>query len=130
MGHEALRLERKIKAKTARVGVVGLGYVGLPLVKTFLFRGFKVIGFDIDVRKVRMLNAGRSYIRHIGTAELKAFLKSRAFAATATPTCPTSWTRPGSSPLASAAASSSSWRARPIRGRPTKRCCPSSRRAG
>lgn len=83
MGQEALKLERKIKAKRARVGVVGLGYVGLPLVKTFLSRGFKVIGFDIDVRKVRMLNAGRSYIRHISTAELRAFLKTKAFAATA-----------------------------------------------
>jgi UDP-N-acetyl-D-glucosamine dehydrogenase len=83
MGQEALKLERRIRDKKARVGVVGLGYVGLPLVKTFLSKGFKVIGFDIDVRKVRLLNAGRSYIRHISTAELKAFLKTKAFAATA-----------------------------------------------
>jgi len=83
MGQEALSLEKKIKAKKARIGVIGLGYVGLPLVKTFLSRGFKVIGFDIDLRKVRLLNAGRSYIRHISTSELKAFLKTKAFTATA-----------------------------------------------
>jgi UDP-N-acetyl-D-glucosamine dehydrogenase len=82
MGQEALRLEKKIRAKRARVGVIGLGYVGLPLVKTFLSRGFRVIGFDIDPKKVRLLNAGRSYIRHISAAELKVFLKSRMFAAT------------------------------------------------
>jgi UDP-N-acetyl-D-glucosamine dehydrogenase len=82
MGQEALKLERKIRTRRARVGVIGLGYVGLPLVKTFLSRGFRVIGFDIDLRKVRLLNAGRSYIRHIGTAELKRFLRSKMFAAT------------------------------------------------
>ncbi|WIW95929.1 nucleotide sugar dehydrogenase [Altererythrobacter rubellus] len=54
-----------IKAKKAVVGIVGLGYVGLPLVLRFHEVGFRVVGFDIDTRKVAMLNAGRSMIEHI-----------------------------------------------------------------
>ncbi len=53
--------------KTARVGVIGLGYVGLPLVQAFLRCGFPVMGFDVDSQKVAALRAGRSYIRHIGS---------------------------------------------------------------
>ena len=82
MAQEALHLERKIKTRKARIGVIGLGYVGLPLVKTFLNKGFEVIGFDIDPKKVRMLNQGRSYIKHISASELKAFLKEQKFKAT------------------------------------------------
>ena len=48
MNAEAVRLETKFRRRGARVGVIGLGYVGLPLVKTFLERGFSVTGFDID----------------------------------------------------------------------------------
>ncbi len=82
MNIEAAKLVKKIQTKKARVGVIGLGYVGVPLVKTFLEKGFKVIGFDIDRKKVDMLNKGRSYIRHISAAELKGFLKAKKFAAT------------------------------------------------
>ncbi len=78
----ATELVRRIKNKEARVGVIGLGYVGLPLVKTFLGKGFDVTGFDIDGKKVGMLNRGRTYIRHISTAELKGYLESRRFRAT------------------------------------------------
>ncbi len=81
MKPEALRLHRKIMDKTARVGVIGLGYVGLPLVKTFLGKGFRVGGFDVDKRKVEMLNRGRSYIRHISAAELKGYLAKKQFKA-------------------------------------------------
>jgi UDP-N-acetyl-D-glucosamine dehydrogenase len=80
---EAKKLLQKIQERKARVGVIGLGYVGLPLVKTFLQKGFDVTGFDVDVRKVDMLNRGRTYIRHISTAELKGFLARKAFRATA-----------------------------------------------
>lgn len=76
-------LASKIKTKQACVGIIGLGYVGLPLVKLFLHAGFQVTGFDIDPRKVASLNRGRSYIRHISARELKAFLAKKKFRATA-----------------------------------------------
>jgi UDP-N-acetyl-D-glucosamine dehydrogenase len=82
MNQEAIRLEKKIAENTARVGVIGLGYVGLPLVKAFLKKGFSVTGFDIDARKAEMLNRGKSYIKHISTDELKAFLSKKTFSAT------------------------------------------------
>ena len=56
---------RKIKDKKLVVGILGLGYVGLPLVREFASAGLKVIGFDIDDKKIRTLNAGRSIIKHI-----------------------------------------------------------------
>ena len=75
-------LVKKIKAKKAQVGVIGLGYVGLPLVIAFYKAGFKVTGFDISKNKVQMLNEGKSYIRHIDLTELhRGYPKS--FTATA-----------------------------------------------
>jgi UDP-N-acetyl-D-glucosamine dehydrogenase len=63
-----------IRMKEARIGVIGLGYVGLPLVIEFCKAGFPVTGFDIDESKVAFLNQGRSYIRHIDSSALvKAF---------------------------------------------------------
>jgi UDP-N-acetyl-D-glucosamine dehydrogenase len=56
----------KIQQRTACVGVIGLGYVGLPLVLLFEDAGFNVLGFDVDTKKTEMLNRGESYIRHIG----------------------------------------------------------------
>ncbi len=82
MVERASVLEKKIQNKEARVGIIGLGYVGLPLVKTFLNNGYQVTGFDIDDKKVKMLNQGRSYIRHVTGDELKAFLKEGKFRAT------------------------------------------------
>ena len=64
------------------VGVVGMGYVGLPLAKTFAERGFTVVGFDIDPAKVEALNAGRSYIKHIPAEEVAALCASGRFSAT------------------------------------------------
>jgi UDP-N-acetyl-D-glucosamine dehydrogenase len=55
----------RINSKSARVGVVGLGYVGLPLVIEFCRAGFSVTGFDIDTAKIDMLKAGKCYIKHI-----------------------------------------------------------------
>jgi UDP-N-acetyl-D-glucosamine dehydrogenase len=64
-------LAQKIKSHTAQVGVVGLGYVGLPLVVEFAEAGFTVTGIDLDQRKVDMINRGESYIQDIPTPTLK-----------------------------------------------------------
>jgi UDP-N-acetyl-D-glucosamine dehydrogenase len=76
-------LLESISARTAKVGVVGLGYVGLPLVLLFEEAGFPVVGFDVDAEKTEKLRAGQSYIRHIGVDRIgKAFGSRRADATT------------------------------------------------
>lgn len=64
------------------MGVIGLGYVGLPLVKTFLSAGFHVMGFDVDKKKVSSLNKARSYIKHVTGEDLKPFIREKRFEAT------------------------------------------------
>ncbi len=66
----------KIKEKKAKIGIIGLGYVGLPLVMEFCGAGFQVIGFDTDKKKVEMLKKGHSYIKHISEEKLKEVLKN------------------------------------------------------
>jgi len=75
-------IERKIKENRAVVGILGLGYVGLPLAREFAAAGVKVIGFDIDEKKVKKLNSGRSIIKHIPHAQVKRLIKSKLFTAT------------------------------------------------
>lgn len=82
---DVAKLEKKIRDKKALVGVVGMGYVGLPLVRTFGNAGFKTLGFDIDVKKVQMLNAGKSYIKHIPDSMIAGLKKAGLFSATANP---------------------------------------------
>jgi UDP-N-acetyl-D-glucosamine dehydrogenase len=82
-GPLAERLRAAIRGRTARVGVIGLGYVGLPLVELFATKGFPVLGFDIDAGKVEKLEAGESYIGHIDSARVAALRDSGRFAATA-----------------------------------------------
>lgn len=60
-------VESKIADRTALVGIIGLGYVGLPLAKAFIANGFRVLGFDVDQKKVDRLHAGESYIGHIAS---------------------------------------------------------------
>ena len=72
----------KIEDKKALIGVVGLGYVGLPLVREFTRGGMKVLGFDIDDAKVKALTAGRSYIEHIPSASVREMVASKRFSAT------------------------------------------------
>ncbi len=69
----------KIQAHEARVGIVGLGYVGLPLVLRFGEEHFPVLGFDVDPVKVRKLQAGESYIRHIPAERLRVLIKEKQF---------------------------------------------------
>ncbi|MGI9456411.1 MAG: nucleotide sugar dehydrogenase [Aeoliella sp.] len=76
-------LQDKITSRQAVVGVVGLGYVGLPLIKAFIESGFSTIGYDIDQRKVDMLMRGESYIGHIPDEWLTDWLGGGKFSATA-----------------------------------------------
>jgi len=76
-------LERKIREKNAKVGVVGLGYVGLPLLRAFIRAGFSTIGFDVDEAKVKKLNAGESYIGHIPSDWIREWVTTGRFEATA-----------------------------------------------
>jgi UDP-N-acetyl-D-glucosamine dehydrogenase len=71
-----------IQNRTATVGVIGLGYVGLPLVLLFAENGFQVIGFDVDQKKVDALDRGESYIRHIGSDRVASVFKSGRAVAT------------------------------------------------
>src|SRR6266496_3047458 len=64
-------LKRKIEQRQARVAVIGLGYVGLPLALLYSEQGFPITGFDIDERKVSTLNAGGSYIFRITAPEIQ-----------------------------------------------------------
>ncbi|MFA6132884.1 MAG: nucleotide sugar dehydrogenase [Phycisphaerae bacterium] len=75
-------LLRKIESHKAVVGVVGLGYVGLPLVREFTRGGVKVLGFDIDPTKIKTLLAGESYIEHIPSETVKTMVRGGLFGAT------------------------------------------------
>lgn len=75
------RLVEKFEQRTAVIGVIGLGYVGLPLLLRYAYAGFKVIGFDIDAEKVDKLNGGQSYIEHISAKSIKEAL-AKGFVAT------------------------------------------------
>lgn len=79
---QAAQLKAKIDARTARIAIIGLGYVGLPLALLFNEQKFPVTGFDVDASKIKSLNAGESYIYHIPAAEIQAATK-RKFSATA-----------------------------------------------
>jgi UDP-N-acetyl-D-glucosamine dehydrogenase len=69
-------LAGRIAAKTAKVGIIGLGYVGLPLACLFAEKGFSVTGFDIDTKKIDVLNAGRSYIKHIPATRIRPLVRA------------------------------------------------------
>ena len=75
-------LVARLRNRHAVIGVVGLGYVGLPLVLRFVEQGFRVIGFDIDPNKIRQLQGGHSYIKHIDEARIKQ-ARGKGFEATA-----------------------------------------------
>jgi UDP-N-acetyl-D-glucosamine dehydrogenase len=76
-------LRDKIESNTAVVGVIGLGYVGLPLARAFWQAGFCVVGFEVDPKKVEQLNAGQSYLKHLGEHFVADMAKTDRFAATA-----------------------------------------------
>ena len=76
------KLEAKIAEKTALIGVVGLGYVGLPLIDAFFNAGFASLGFDVDDKKVDALNAGKSYIAHIDDTKIQSWVEANKLEAT------------------------------------------------
>src|SRR5437773_11987335 len=78
----ATLLERKLEDKTAQVGVIGLGYVGLPLALLFARKGFATTGFDVDPAKVEKLERGESYISHIRPAAISEEVEQKHFRAT------------------------------------------------
>lgn len=76
-------LQNKITSKKAKVGIIGLGYVGLPLAVAFAQKGFSVTGIDVDEKKVASLNKGRSYIIDVPSVDIAGVLKARSFRAVA-----------------------------------------------
>jgi UDP-N-acetyl-D-glucosamine dehydrogenase len=81
----AAELLKKIESKTATVGIVGLGYVGLPLAHACLKAGYKVVGFDIDQRKIDAIKAGKPYIVHLGQDFFDYIKSNDGFLGTADP---------------------------------------------
>ena len=82
MKQELTNLKNKIAKKEYLLGIIGLGYVGLPLSLTFLRKGISVLGFDLDPDKIDKIHAGKSYIKHIPSDELAGFVKQGTFSAT------------------------------------------------
>jgi UDP-N-acetyl-D-glucosamine dehydrogenase len=76
-------LEQNIADKSAVVGIIGLGYVGLPLMTAFVRAGFRTMGFDVDQKKIDMLRAGQSYIKHIDAAAVSKLIDEGQFDPTA-----------------------------------------------
>lgn len=79
----AVDLRKAIDDKSAQIGVIGLGYVGLPLIQAFIRAGFRTLGFDIDADKVEQLLAGRSYIKHIPAEWIGSCVADKTFRPTA-----------------------------------------------
>jgi UDP-N-acetyl-D-glucosamine dehydrogenase len=83
MSEQFQSLLKSIQNKQAVVGVIGLGYVGLPLIDAFQMKGFRCIGYDVDRSKVEQLNAGQSYIKHIDSEKVAKWRSGGKFEATA-----------------------------------------------
>ena len=77
-----MTLHSKISSQSAVVGVIGLGYVGLPLLNAFHSGGFRVLGFDTDPEKIAMLGRGENYLRHLGVDMVAAMQTAGRFQAT------------------------------------------------
>lgn len=76
------KLQQKIRNKQARIGVIGLGYVGLPLAVAFARNGYSVTGIDVDKQKLKKIAAGESYILDVRSSELKAVLQKKSLRVT------------------------------------------------
>ncbi len=76
------QFQEKVRNKSLKVGILGLGYVGLPLAREFATSKIKVLGFDIDQQKVDILNSGKSIIKHVPDSQVKSLVKEGYFSAT------------------------------------------------
>ena len=74
-----LNLLEKISDKTATIGIIGMGYVGLPLMLRFAESGYKVLGLDVDQNKIQKLLAGQSYIKHIPSLAIASAVEAGFF---------------------------------------------------
>ena len=72
----------RIEDHSATIGIIGLGYVGLPLANAFIRAGFRVLGFDVDPVKIERLHAGKSYIKHIPSETIASWIAAKKFSAT------------------------------------------------
>ncbi len=79
---EFLNLRKLLINKEALIGIVGLGYVGLPLALAYAKNGFNVVGLDIDIKKVKMINSSKSYIKHIRDEDINKYVSNSTFKAT------------------------------------------------
>ncbi|MEO1498346.1 MAG: nucleotide sugar dehydrogenase [Planctomycetota bacterium] len=79
----AEQLTDRIRTKEARVGIIGLGYVGLPLINAYVEAGYSALGYDVDPTKVEMLNRGETYIAHIKPSVIQGWIDKQRFEATA-----------------------------------------------
>ena len=77
-----MELRDRIRSKQARIGIIGLGYVGLPLAVEFAKAGFQVTGFDVDVAKISSINKGHSYIGDVRSEDVCAAVKAGKLSAT------------------------------------------------
>jgi UDP-N-acetyl-D-glucosamine dehydrogenase len=76
-------LSQRISSGEAGIGIIGLGYVGLPLALAFAEKGFQVLGFDVDTAKIEAIEQGECYIKHLDSSRLRHAVKNGSFAATA-----------------------------------------------
>ena len=83
MTDHAQALSSKINDRSALVGIIGLGYVGLPLALAFTEKGFNVIGFDVDQVKVDKINSGDCYIKHLDCGRVEKAVTRKTLEATA-----------------------------------------------
>lgn len=77
------KLHEKIRSHEARIGIIGLGYVGLPLINAYVEAGYAAIGYDVDPKKVETLNRGDTYIAHIPGTMIQGWIDRDRFEATA-----------------------------------------------
>jgi len=77
-----MELKSKIETKSAKIGIIGLGYVGLPLGLVFAAKDFDVLGFDLDENKITLLNEGKGYLKHIDEEKIKSAVSSGKLKAT------------------------------------------------